>query len=768
MITYKDVIEDKLKNVIKLSEEIQDVLTDEEFQGDFDKYADVEVSIRADLLSLSTFIEEKRKKNTVKKASSTVEKSNGRVKLPRFEIKKFSGDPTGWMSFIESFDAAVHSNVDLTDIEKMNFLVNHVEGEAENVIKGLLLSNDNYSVAKKMLHDRYGDPQMLITAHMAKLLSLDTIDDISDIKGLRRLYNEVETQVRSLASLKLTSHQYGPMLTPVLLQKLPSEFQLIISRKFGKSLWDIERILEFYNIELEAREKINFEKLAINEPDNITTGSALVAGISQNRSGNRRLNHQSTSVSSPWSPAPPRRPGDVRNIQQNRGGEGRHPCIFCGRNTHETRSCSNVTKPDVRKAILYKEKRCFKCFKGSHSAVDCWRDIKCFKCQGSHHTSICIRRNQQQPGPTTSERNIPSNASMVNLSEQNSVLLQTATAQVISTNARYSKMFRLFFDIGSQMSYITPKARDQLKLPTLRKHHQITKTFGNSQEKKVYDVVNFAVKSLGEGLNIYVTALVGDICLPIEGQQIDVAKETDDHLKDLSLADSNPGAQPLEIDILIGANHYDSFVHGKKIQGRLGPVAVESKLGYMLRGNMDAAVPSHSSIVSVHTLLVETPGSNHRHEDVKKDVKKVLDVESSQFNINDVKVYKHFQNSTKFINGRYQVELPFKDKDEVLGDNYKIARARLKSLYMSEFKDNPKLLREYDGIIREQRNNGIVSDANVFNESRIGRVYYMPHRPVVRADKSTTKVRMVFDASSSAKKSQALSLNDYFCFLDHL
>ena len=90
LITYKDVIEDKLKNVIKLSEEIQDVLTDEEFQGDFDKYADIEVSIRADLLSLSTFIEEKRKKNTVKKASSTVEKSNGRVKLPRFEIKNLA------------------------------------------------------------------------------------------------------------------------------------------------------------------------------------------------------------------------------------------------------------------------------------------------------------------------------------------------------------------------------------------------------------------------------------------------------------------------------------------------------------------------------------------------------------------------------------------------------------------------------------------------------------------------------------------------------
>ena len=90
-------------------------------------------------------------------------KSTGRVKLPRFEIKKFSGDQTGWKSFIESFDAAVHANPDLSDIEKMNFLVNHVQDEAENVIKGLLLSNDNYSVAKQMLQDRYGDPQMFIT-----------------------------------------------------------------------------------------------------------------------------------------------------------------------------------------------------------------------------------------------------------------------------------------------------------------------------------------------------------------------------------------------------------------------------------------------------------------------------------------------------------------------------------------------------------------------------------------------------------------------------
>ena len=68
----------------------------------------------------------------------------------------------------------------------------------QRMSKGLMLSNYNYSVAKIMLEERYGDPQVLITAHMGKLLNLDVISDITDIKGMRCLYDEVETQVRSL------------------------------------------------------------------------------------------------------------------------------------------------------------------------------------------------------------------------------------------------------------------------------------------------------------------------------------------------------------------------------------------------------------------------------------------------------------------------------------------------------------------------------------------------------------------------------------------
>ena len=47
----------------------------------------------------------------------------------------------------------------------------------------------------------------------------------------------------------------------------------------------------------------------------------------------------------------------------------------------------------------------------------------------------------------------------------------------------------------------------------------------------------------------------------------------------------------------------------------------------------------------------------------------------------------------------------------------------------------------------------------VYEDGIFGLTHYLPHRPVVRRDKETTKVRPVFDAS--AHERGGLSLNDY-------
>ena len=89
------------------------------------------------------------------------------------------------------------------------------------------------------------------------------------------------------------------------------------------------------------------------------------------------------------------------------------------------------------------------------------------------------------------------------------------------------------------------------------------KTFGNVISKKTVDIVEFAAKSKDQNMNIYVKALVSDICHPIEEQRIDLAQEKYSHLRKLNLADSNPNNLPMDIDILIGADYYWDFIRNK-------------------------------------------------------------------------------------------------------------------------------------------------------------------------------------------------------------
>ena len=76
---------------------------------------------------------------------------------------------------------------------------------------------------------------------------------------------------------------------------------------------------------------------------------------------------------------------------------------------------------------------------------------------------------------------------------------------------------------------------------------------------------------------------------------------------------------------------------------------------------------------------------------------------------------------------------------------------------LNRLKREPELLREYDTIIREQVETGVVEE--VAELDKVDKVHYLPHQAVVRKDAVTTKVRIVFDASSKGSKTEA-SLND--------
>lgn len=90
-----------------------------------------------------------------------------------------------------------------------------------------------------------------------------------------------------------------------------------------------------------------------------------------------------------------------------------------------------------------------------------------------------------------------------------------------------------------------------------------------------------------------------------------------------------------------------------------------------------------------------------------------------------------------------------------LPDNYHLSLSRLWGL-LRRLKHNPTILQEYDRVIKDQLMKGIVEPVPVETPSP-NQLHYLPHHAVVRSDKSTTKIRVVYDASA---KSDGPSLNE--------
>ena len=69
----------------------------------------------------------------------------------------------------------------------------------------------------------------------------------------------------------------------------------------------------------------------------------------------------------------------------------------------------------------------------------------------------------------------------------------------------------------------------------------------------------------------------------------------------------------------------------------------------------------------------------------------------------------------------------------------------------------PEILREYNNTIQEQYHKGIIESCD---PSHNGSAHYLPHHAVIRKERETTKLRIVYDGSAKLDTND-LSLNDY-------
>ena len=98
------------------------------------------------------------------------------VKLPILVIQKFSGEICEWQGFWSQYETTIHDNERLRKTDKFSYLKSFLTGTATSAVAGLALSNINYDTAIDLLKNRFGRKDLVINAHMNKLLNMTPVN----------------------------------------------------------------------------------------------------------------------------------------------------------------------------------------------------------------------------------------------------------------------------------------------------------------------------------------------------------------------------------------------------------------------------------------------------------------------------------------------------------------------------------------------------------------------------------------------------------------
>lgn len=92
---------------------------------------------------------------------------------------------------------------------------------------------------------------------------------------------------------------------------------------------------------------------------------------------------------------------------------------------------------------------------------------------------------------------------------------------------------------------------------------------------------------------------------------------------------------------------------------------------------------------------------------LKDELSKFWDYDTLGVKEREHEFLEDYLTKVKFNGDRYEVLLPFKEEHPVIPDNYLLARNRLTSS-LKRLKSKPEILQQYDAVIKEQLNLGVV------------------------------------------------------------
>lgn len=647
------------------------------------------------------------------------------VKLPQINIPQFSGHYSEWSTFRDLFNSLINENKGLSSVQKLHYLKSSMSGEADQLLKHIPITERNFEIAWTTLTNRYNNKRVIVNSILNKLFNQKKLSSGS-ARGIKELMDTTNECINNLKSNDVSVLNWDIIVIYMLVNKLDEESHKSWEEELGSLPVDNLPSLKTFIKYLETRFRV----------------LEMIQTSSTNRETRERVINKPksfvTTTSAPTS----------------------FKCTLCNEN-HGLIYCKKFTDLSVTDRVQHvtQSMLCFNCLSPKHSAKFCRSQGTCKQCNRRHHTLLHYQRGMASNTPTSTETERGPETKTQPETEisgtikshlvtqgQNSLM---ATALVHVETGQGLQLVRALIDPCSQESFISEETaqRLQLRRKFVKGHvtgvDQMTSKINYAAEIQVHSRIN---KNFKLRCVAFVVRQVTDV---LPGYQM--SHESWTHLQNLSLADPTYH-QPASVDLLLGVNVYTDILMSGVIRGEPGsPIAQQTQLGWIISGGVQKET-GQRGIVSMHLNLsldgmLERFWESERLESEENDSLTPLEVRAEE--IYDKTVMRE-------SNGRYVVALPFKSDTPILPEKSReIAMRSLRQLE-KRLSTNEKLRTEYNRVMQEYINLKHIETVNENEPS--DRAVYLPHHAVVREDKDTTKVRVVYNASQEGEN--GVSLNE--------
>ncbi|KAH9636354.1 hypothetical protein HF086_002588 [Spodoptera exigua] len=411
--------------------------------------------------------------------------------------------------------------------------------------------------------------------------------------------------------------------------------------------------------------------------------------------------------------------------------------------------------PDLQMRIVTQSNICKNCL-FSHDGNECTSTKRCKSCQGNHHTILheaCMQSSKHQfssssstSGPSAKTPNKQPNANHVAVDDEE-LLLTTLSINVRCSDGTYITL-RALLDQGSQISLISENAVQRLGLQRRRYNASVSGIGSGASQSK--GLVSIDCQSIYGDYNFTTEALVlSRVASNLPSVQF--KKQSWPHLQHLQLADPEYNVSK-PIDLLLDVSIYSQIIMDGLIKGpSQAPIAQQTALGWILSGN-------------VRTFNCHIVTNNISDLSKYWEIEDVEPSSSSSLTSEEQYCEEFYQQTTRRLDtGRYEVGIPMKPEYEnQLGSSKSKAIAQFKQLER-KMCNNLLFSESYKSFMSEYQQLGHMCKADNVDESKPA--FYLPHHGVIKLDSTTTKLRVVFNASS--KSSSASTLRQSF-YMDDL